>query len=186
MKGTLGLLNNPRLWPYLAPSFPWPVALAGTQCFFSILPRLLLLTPGVGTRACKEGGTTFSCLPPSLPPSGFFQSGYSPGLLPQPVSSLCPSILFLGDCSPHSCFCNHIHPWSPYLSSQHPLPPSTYWHLLPKYASPLDSTFTPKSCCSECSLFLQRCLPPPRPVSRAPGGGLLLAPLLPEIGRAHV
>lgn len=132
VKGTLGLLNNPRLWPYWAPSFPWPVALAGTQCFFSILPRLLFLTPGVGTRACKEGGTTFSWLPPSLPPSGFFQSGYTPRLLPQPISSLCPSFLFLGDCTPHSCFCNHIHPWSPYLSSQHPLPPSTYWHLLPK------------------------------------------------------
>ena len=113
-------LTTPRLWPYWVPSFPglWPL-LAYSTLFQS--SHLCFLTSGVGTIASKEGGTTsLGC--PLFCLLWFFHSWCSLSLLPQPLSSLCPSILFLGDCTLTPYFCKHIHPWSPYLSSQHLLP----------------------------------------------------------------
>lgn len=130
------------------------------------------------TRAWEGGGAT----PPGAPFSAsfwFLPSGCSPKLCPQPLPSLRPSILFLGDCTPCSCFGYHPHSWSPVSKFPASLTLTIDWCFHSKICHPLGSHIPPKSCCLEFSLFLQRNLPPPRPGPSAGVWGVcqdLLAP----------
>lgn len=159
------------------PSFPRAVALAGTHCLCFLNPP----TSGAhhtwpGDEGPGGGRCHWYLVAHFSASFWFLQSGCSLKLYPQPCSSLCPSILFLGDGTPCSCFSNHPLLGPLYLSSQHP-PSQLYIGIsIPRYARPLDSTFLPKVAAQKLSPFLQRNLPSPRPGPRARGCQDLLAP----------
>lgn len=144
-------MTTPGLWPYWVPSFPRAVALAGTHCLRFLNPP----TSGAhhtwsGDEGPGGGRCHWYLVAPFSASFWFLQSGCSLKLYPQPCSSLCPSILFLGDRAPCSCFSNHPLLGPLYLSSQHP-PSQPYIGIsIPRYARPLDPHSSPKLLLRNC------------------------------------
>lgn len=79
--------------------------------------------------------------PLSLLPPDFFKVGVPEALSPAPLFSL-PLYLLSGRLYPTFLLLQPLPSLGPLSKFPMPSTPTTYWHLLPRYTTPLDATYT--------------------------------------------